>query len=190
MRTRRTVVTGLAGLLAAPVLSLGAARAAASGATAWGFAFDGLKGDEIRLDAWRGRPVLVVNTASLCGFTPQFTGLQQVFTRYAERGLAILGVPCNDFGSQEPGGVAEIEHTNELYGVTFPMAAKTRIVGAGAHPFYRWAAQEKPGETPRWNFHKYLVGRDGRLAASFPTTVEPTDSRLHGAILKELPPVG
>ncbi len=189
MLDRRDVCAGLAGFAAAAMLPA-AARAATSGATAWGFFFEGLKGDEIRLADFRGKPVLVVNTASRCGFTPQYAGLQQLWTRYGSRGLTVIGVPSNDFGGQEPGGVAEIEATEQGYGVTFPMATKSQVVGVQAHPFYRWAAAEKPGETPRWNFHKYLIGRDGHVAASIPTTTEPTDPRVIAAITRELPTIG
>ena len=117
-----------------------------------------------------GKPIVVVNTASLCGYTPQYAGLEQLFMRFHERGLMMVGVPSNDFGGQEPGGVAEITETaNKEYGVTFPLAAKAEVVGPNAHPFYKWAAGERPLETPKWNFHKYLVGRDGHIAAVFPT---------------------
>jgi glutathione peroxidase len=129
----------------------------------------------------------VVNTASQCGYTPQYAGLQALWKRYHDRGLMIVGVPSNDFGGQEPGGAAEIEHTaHQGYGVGFPLAAKAEVRGAGQHPFYKWAAAEKPLELPRWNFHKYLIGRDGRIAASFATSVDPTDTRVISAIEKEL----
>jgi glutathione peroxidase len=99
----------------------------------------------------------------------------------------IVGIPSNDFGGQEPGGAAEIEHTaHGSYGVGFPLAAKAEVRGAHQHPFYKWAAAEKPLELPRWNFHKYLIGRDGHVAASFATQVEPTDPRVIAAIEKEL----
>lgn len=185
--TRRSALAGLA-VAAAAIRPVGAL--AAGPETAWSFFFAGLKGDEIRLADLRGKPILVVNTASQCGFTPQYAGLQQLWTRYGARGLTIIGVPCNDFGGQEPGGVAEIEATQQGYGITFPLAEKSHVTGIAAHPFYRWAANEKPGETPRWNFHKYLVGRDGHIAASFATTTEPTDSRVIAAIVRELSPIG
>jgi glutathione peroxidase len=156
--------------------------------TAYAFTFAGLKGDDIRLADYAGKPILIVNTASLCGYTPQYTGLQQLWSRFRDRGLLIVGVPSNDFGGQEPGGVTEISHTAEHeYGVSFPMAAKVDVRGANAHPFYRWAATERPVETPRWNFHKYLIGRDGRIAAVFATNVEPMDARVVNAVAKELP---
>lgn len=179
-----TIATGAVALPVTPMPAFAAAE------TAWGFFFAGLNGEEIRLGDLRGKPVLVVNTASQCGFTPQYAGLQQLWTRYGPRGLTIIGVPCNDFGGQEPGGVTEIQATQQSYGVTFPLATKTHVTGMAAHPFYRWAANEKPGETPRWNFHKYLVGRDGHIAASIPTATEPTDSRVIAAITRELPGIG
>lgn len=106
--------------------------------------------------------------------------------RFGKQGLLIIGVPSNDFGAQEPGGAEEINQTTHKYGVSFPMAAKTPVKGATAHPFYKWAANEKPLDLPRWNFHKYIVGRDGHIAAVFPTAVEPADARVVSVIAKEL----
>jgi glutathione peroxidase len=155
--------------------------------TAYGFSFAGLDGRNIRLVEHAGKPILIVNTASLCGYTPQYAGLQELWSRLRERGLLIIGVPSNDFGGQEPGGSAEILKTaHEEYGVTFPLASKADVRGPSAHPFYRWAALERPREAPRWNFHKYLIGREGRIAASFPPTVEPMDARVFAAIEREL----
>ena len=147
-----------------------------------------LDGQEKSLADYKGQVVLVVNTASLCGYTPQYAGLQQLWARYHARGLLIVGVPSNDFGGQEPGGAADIAQTaHGQYGIGFPLAAKAQVKGPSAHPFYRWAASERPLETPRWNFHKYLVGRDGHIAAVFATDVEPMDARVINAIAKELP---
>jgi glutathione peroxidase len=155
--------------------------------TAYAFAFNGLDGHAIRLANYAGKPILVVNTASQCGFTGQFAGLQQLWTRYRQRGLMIIGVPSNDFGNQEPGSPSEILHVaGDRYGVTFPLASKVAVSGENAHPFYKWAALERPG-SPRWNFHKFLIGRDGRIAASFPSAVDPLDESLVAAIEKELP---
>ena len=151
------------------------------------FSATSISGQPVDLADFKGQVVLVVNTASQCGYTPQFTGLQQLWARYHDRGLMIIGVPSNDFGGQEPGGPADINKTaHDEYGVKFPLAAKTDVKGPSAHPFYRWAALEKPGETPRWNFHKYLIGRDGHLAAAFSTQIEPTNPRVISAIEKEL----
>lgn len=184
---RRNVLALLGALPA-----LAAPRAFAQGTsmsklTAYAFHFSGLNGDDIRLSDYAGKPILIVNTASKCGYTPQFTGLQQLWTQFHDRGLMIVGVPSNDFGGQEPGGAAEIMQTaGDHYGVKFPIAAKAVVKGANAHPFFKWAAAERPLETPKWNFHKYLVGDDGHIAAAFPSEVEPTDTRLITSIAKQL----
>lgn len=163
------------------------ATAMSSRVTAYAFTFKGLDGAEILLSPYAGHPILVVNTASLCGYTPQYTGLQALWTRYRAQGLLVLGVPSNDFGGQEPGGVAEIGKTaHEEYHVTFPLTEKVAVKGKDAHPFYKWAAVERPLEAPRWNFHKYLIGRDGHLRAAFTSAVEPNDPRLIAIIENEL----
>ena len=149
----------LLGMLAAAVC--GPARAAGptmSSVTAYAFSFPGLHGGTLKLADYAGKPILIVNTASFCGYTPQYTGLQQLWTRYGNRGLTIIGVPSNDFGGQEPGEAHEIGEVVKGMGVTFPIAAKAKVSGAGAHPFYKWAAAEHPSNQPSWNFHKYLVG--------------------------------
>ena len=153
-----------------------------SRATAYAFSFTGLDGKQIRLSEQTGRPVLVVNTASLCGYTPQYSGLETLWTRYRDRGLLVIGVPSNDFGGQEPGGASDIHGTAHRHGVTFPLTEKVAVKGDAAHPFYRWAAVQRPGETPRWNFHKYLIDRQGRLVANFPSAVEPLDARVTARI--------
>jgi len=186
MPNRRTVLT--AALLAA---ATSATRALADGGmsriSAYAFSFPALSGDDIRLAAFTGKPLLVVNTASLCGYTPQYAGLQELWSEFRERGLTVIGVPSNDFGGQEPGGTTEISETaHHQYGVTFPIAAKAVVVGAKAHPFYRWAAEARPREVPKWNFHKYLIGRDGYIADVFASAVEPTDTRIKTAVAKAL----
>jgi glutathione peroxidase len=187
---RRTVALLSSALTCSGIVSSAFAQSPAmSRPTAFAFSFASLDGGNVRLAEHAGKPILIVNTASLCGYTPQYAGLQELWQRYRERGLLILGVPSNDFGGQEPGGPAEISNTAQgNYGVSFPLAAKTEVRGPGAHPFYRWAALERPGEGPRWNFHKYLVGRDGRIAAAFSSQIEPTDARVIAAIEKELRP--
>ena len=183
---RRQFLTALAAAVAVPV-SARAQSPAMSKITAYAFSFAGLEGGDIRLSEFAGKPILIVNTASQCGYTPQFTGLQQLYARYHDKGLEVVGVPSNDFGGQEPGTPLDIMKTaHEEYGVRFPLAAKVEVKGANVHPFYRWAASERPLETPRWNFHKYLIGRDGRIAAVFPTAIEPMDARLINAVVKEL----
>ena len=132
--------------------------------------------------AYAGKVVLVVNTASRCAFTDQYDGLEKLYRDYASRGLAVIGFPSNDFGNQEPGSEATIKNFCRLtYGVEFPMYAKTRVTGAGADPFYR-ALTRAAGEGPRWNFHKYLIDREGRLAGSYGSHVEPESETLIEAI--------
>ena len=158
---------------------------------AYQFEFAALDGGErLKLADWRGRPVLVVNTASYCGYTPQYRDLEALWQRYRERGLIVLGVPSNDFGQQEPGSAAEIRQFCETnYRVDFPLAEKVRVVGAAAHPFYRWvAAALGEAGTPRWNFHKYLIGPDGRLAGAWPAQVRPGDAAIVAEIEGALPP--
>jgi glutathione peroxidase len=133
-----------------------------------------------------GKVLLVVNTASYCGFTPQYVGLEALHARYAARGLVVMGFPSNDFGQQEPGGSAQIaELCFNTYGVKFPMFAKTVVVGPRAHPMFVALAQAT-GKPPAWNFHKYLVDRQGRPVAAFSSSVLPTDAALVAAIEKAL----
>jgi glutathione peroxidase len=181
---RRCVLALFAGGMATSAFAQGAkTEVPMSRLTAYAFSFARLDGGEIRLADFAGKPILVVNTASLCGYTPQYAGLQELWTRFHDRGLMIVGEPSNDFGGQEPGTAADITETaNHHYGVTFPLTAKAVVKGPGAHPFYKWAAGERPLETPRWNFHKYLVGRDGRIAAVFSTQ---TDAKVIAAIARE-----
>jgi glutathione peroxidase len=152
--------------------------------TAYDFAFDRLEGGPMPLSQWRGKALLVVNTASLCGFTPQYAALEKVWARYRDRGLVVVGVPSNDFGGQEPGKAGEIkEFCETTFGIDFPLAAKSEVVGPGAHPFYRWAADVLgSGRAPQWNFHKYLVGRDGRLINAFPSATAPDSTTVTQAI--------
>jgi glutathione peroxidase len=129
---------------------------------AHGFSFSTIEGAPLPLDRFRGKPVLVVNTASFCGYTPQYTDLETLHQRYAGRGLIVLGVPSNDFGAQEPGTATEIKQFCSMnYHVTFPLAAKEHVLGPEAHPLYRW------------NFHKYLIAPDGSLAGAWPSAVKP-----------------
>lgn len=170
------------------------ARAAApnDATDAYGFSFTSITGEPLPLDAFRGKAVLVVNTASKCGFTKQYAGLQSLYDAYGERGLVVLGVPANDFAGQEPGTEAEIKQFCEgVYKITFPMTEKTTVVGKDAHPFYKWAAAQKKGglifSAPRWNFHKYLIAPDGTLAGSFASQVGPESDELKAAIEAALP---
>lgn len=164
------------------------APAPASDNSAYQFVFDGLVTPTVPMTAFQGEVVLVVNTASRCGFTPQYAGLQEIYTEYRAQGFEVLGVPSNDFMGQEPGSAEEITEFCTLnFGVTFPMAAKVQVTGDGAHPFYQWArTQFGESAVPQWNFHKLLLGRDGRVIAAFPSDVEPTSEELRAAITAAL----
>lgn len=155
--------------------------------SAYAFSFPALSGGDIRLAEYSGRPLLIVNTASQCGYTPQYAGLQQLWSEFRDRGLVIIAVPSNDFGGQEPGGSREIAETAQHhYGITFPIAAKVVVKGPNAHPSYKWAAEARPREVPRWNFHKYLIDRAGYIAEAFPQNVEPTDTRVMTSVARAL----
>ncbi|MCU0232701.1 MAG: glutathione peroxidase [Thermoanaerobaculales bacterium] len=150
-----------------------------------------LQGESLDLATFRGRPMLIVNTASQCGYTPQYAGLQKLHETYGERGLVVIGFPSNDFGGQEPGTAEEIASFCRLnYGVSFPMMAKVRTKGPEQDPVYRTLTTETGegirGEI-RWNFTKFLIDRDGRVVARFEPGVEPTDPKLTAAIEALLP---
>jgi len=131
-----------------------------------------------KLCQFQGKVILVVNTASQCGYTPQYQGLEALYRRYRERGLVVLGFPANDFGGQEPGSNGEIATFCEVnYGVSFPMFAKSTVVGAGTNPLYAQLAA-RTHERPQWNFHKYLIDRSGEKVLSFESAVTPDDRRL------------
>jgi glutathione peroxidase len=131
---------------------------------------------------YAGKVLLMVNTASQCGFTPQYEGLEALHSTYAARGLVVMGFPSNDFGQQEPGDAKKIGETCfNVYGVRFPMFGKIVVKGAGAHPLYTQLAKAG-GQAPAWNFHKYLVDRQGRVVASYESKVEPQDRRITARI--------
>lgn len=157
--------------------------------TIYDFSARGIDGAERPLDAYRGRVLLVVNVASKCGFTPQYAGLEALYRKYREAGLTVLGFPCDQFGHQEPGDEAAIrEFCSTQYDVSFPLYAKIEVNGDAAHPLYRWLKQEKPGllgtDRIKWNFTKFLVGRDGRPIKRYAPTDTPAS--LTGAIEKAL----
>jgi len=160
------------------------ARAADSG-SAYDYSFRILIGSKpLPLAQYRGKVVLVVNTASKCIYTPQYQGLEALHQKYQARGLVVIGVPSNDFGNQEPGSSEKIADFCQVnYGVSFPMAAKERVVGQDAHPFYQWArARFGDGGVPRWNFHKYLIDRQGNLVRYFPSATTPEAAEVVQAI--------
>jgi glutathione peroxidase len=150
-----------------------------------------IDGEDQALRDYEGKAVLVVNVASECGLTPQYEGLEKLYETYADRGFAVLGFPCNQFGAQEPGTEAQIkEFCTRNYGVKFPMFAKIEVNGDGAHDLYRWLKAEDtqpdgPGEI-KWNFAKFLVGKDGRVLARFAPQTEPQSDEIVQAIEKAL----
>lgn len=146
------------------------------------FSAVGIDGAQRQLSDYAGQVLLVVNVASECGFTPQYAGLEALQRAYADRGFAVLGFPCNQFGRQEPGNEAEISHFCETrFGVSFPLFAKIEVNGGGAHPLYRWLKSQKPGvlgtEAIKWNFTKFLVGRDGQVIGRYASTDTPESLR-------------
>ena len=140
-----------------------------------------LDGQEQALSAYKGKVVLAVNVASECGYTPQYAGLQKLYTDYKDRGLVVLGFPCNQFGAQEPGGATQIQaFCQKNYGVTFPLFEKLEVKGPRQAPVYQFLTARN-GE-PAWNFHKYLVGKDGQVIQAFPSKVAPDSAELKAAL--------
>ncbi len=156
--------------------------------SAYDFSFPAIDAGEIHLSEYDSKVILVVNTASMCGFTPQYTGLQKLWNDYRDQGFVVLGVPSADFGGQEYSEDADILDFCEVnFDVDFPLTSKTTVKGPDAHPFYQWAAQELGAENaPQWNFHKYLIGRDGKLIQSFDSRTKPDDAELVSAVRASL----
>lgn len=150
------------------------------------FKFKSLQGQPQDLCQYRGKVVLLVNTASYCGYTEQYKGLQAIYDKYRERGFVVIGFPANDFGKQEPGSNAEVaDFCERTYKVRFPMMEKTVVVGQDANPLYE-ALFKATGERPKWNFHKYLVSADGKMVKSFPSKVAPESQELQSEIESRL----
>ncbi|MBC7608633.1 MAG: glutathione peroxidase [Polaromonas sp.] len=148
--------------------------------TVYDFEAKDIGGNDISLAAFKGKVMLIVNTASKCGFTPQFGGLEDLHKNYADKGLAVLGFPCNQFGSQDPGADVEIAEFCQMnYGVSFPMMSKIDVNGPAAHPLYKWLAAEAPGllgsKAIKWNFTKFLVGKDGQVIKRYAPLDKPAD---------------
>jgi len=152
--------------------------------TAYDFSFRAIDGGALPLSNFKGKALLVVNVASQCGLTPQYEGLEALWKANRDKGLVILGVPANDFGAQEPGTEKEIKTFCETrFAVDFPMTAKEHVIGADAHPLYKWVATELgDAAAPKWNFHKYLFGRDGAIAGTFGSRTTPDAPDLAAAI--------
>ena len=181
---KRSVV-GVLGLLGVAAATPGPAEAQQS---AYQYTFQSIDGQPLPLSQFQGKVLLVVNTASFCGFTPQYTALQKLHERFEPEGLVVIGVPSNDFGGQEPKSDGEVKaFCQGAFGITFPLTAKYRVTGSEKHPFYAWASQELGAMNgPWWNFHKYLVGRDGRLVTSFGSRTDPGAANVMAAIKEQL----
>jgi len=151
------------------------------------FSFKTIDGKPLPMKGFSGKPVLVVNVASFCGLTPQYSDLEKLHETYGPKGLVVLGVPSNDFGAQEPKTEPEIAKFCETsYGVKFPLTAKEKVLGPSAHPLYRWIAGKLGDDAlPKWNFHKYLIGKDGSLKGAWPSRVRPGSSEITSAIEAE-----
>ena len=146
--------------------------------TVYDFSATSITGKAVKLDQFKGKPLLIVNTASACGFTPQFAGLEDLHKAYGSKGLVVLGFPCNQFGAQDSGSNGEIAEFCQLnYGVSFPMMEKIDVNGSGAHPLYQWLSAEAPGllgsKAIKWNFTKFLVGKDGTVVKRYAPTDTP-----------------
>jgi len=161
--------------------------------TFYDFSATSLSGEAIPFSSYRGQVVLVVNTASRCGFTPQLRGLEELYQRYRPAGLVVLGFPCNQFGGQEPGDAADIRKTCSVdYGVTFPMFAKVDVKGPQAHPLFTWLTDQRPGLLGRdikWNFTKFLLGRDGTPIQRYAPLALPSrlKAEIHAALSTPAP---
>jgi glutathione peroxidase len=155
-----------------------------SAKSVYDFSFRAIDGGELPLSGFKGKALLVVNVASRCGLTPQYTALEKLWTARRGDGLVVLGVPANDFGAQEPGTETEIQSFCDLnYHVDFPMTAKEHVIGPQAHPLYKWVAAELGEDAaPKWNFHKYLFARDGSIAGTFGSRTTPDAAEIAAAI--------
>lgn len=156
--------------------------------SAFDFDFQSLKGKPMPLSAFAGQPVIIVNTASKCGFTPQYKGLEEVWQQHKAKGLVVLGVPSNDFGGQEPGDSMEISQFCEInFGVDFPLTEKVHVKGPDTHPLFQWIGQQGGMlAKPRWNFYKYFIGRDGALKTWFSSVTTPDSAKFQSAVKKLL----
>ena len=174
-------------MLMEAILLLNINGALASSAGAHDFTFERIEGGALPLADYRGKTLLLVNTASQCGFTGQYAALQDLWETYRDRGLVVLGVPSDDFGGQEPGTASEIKQFCTVnFDIDFPMTDKVRIKGKEAHPYYQWVAAQGRLKIPRWNFFKHLIDVDGNLVDWFGSTTRPDAPKLIAAIEKQL----
>ena len=162
----------------------------ATQANSYAYSFTSIDGKSLPLFRFKGKVLLIVNTASQCGFTPQYEGLQQLWEKYKDRGLVVIGVPSNNFGGQEPGTEKDIQaFTTKTFKITFPLTAKAETTGDDAHPFFKYVKRELGFmAAPKWNFYKYLIDKNGKLVDYFPSTTSPMSEEITEAIEKLLPP--
>lgn len=173
------------------ILSAGSifSTAKASEKNAFDFSFKSIDGKNMPLSSYKGKLIMVVNTASLCGFTKQYSELQELYSKYKDKGFVIIGVPSNDFGGQETEDEKAIKKFCEInYNITFPLTTKYSVKGENAHPFYKWSEEEKGGfAAPKWNFHKYLISPEGEIIDWFFSSTSPTSSKVIKAVEENLP---
>lgn len=155
---------------------------------AYEFKFQDLDGSELKLSEYKDKVVIIVNVASRCGFTSQYEDMQTIWDKYQNKGVVMIGVPSNDFGNQEPGNSEEIKNFCEAkFGITFPMTEKVIVKGSDAHPFYKWAKNNHgKNAIPKWNFHKIIIGKDGKIINTFTSITNPTSKKFIKAIEKAL----
>ena len=155
---------------------------------AYDFKFNDLDGSNLNLSEYKDKVIVVVNVASQCGFTKQYEGMQTIWEKYESKGIIILGVPSNDFGNQEPGNNKEIKNFCEAkFGITFPMTEKVSVKGNNAHPFYKWAKENHGNSAvPKWNFHKIIIGKDGKIEDTFASMTNPSSKKFIKALEKAL----
>tara|TARA_B100000579_G_scaffold396287_1_gene374954 strand:- start:2679 stop:3224 length:546 start_codon:yes stop_codon:yes gene_type:complete len=154
---------------------------------AYDFEFNGIDGKDIKLSDFKDKVIIIVNVASRCGYTPQYEGLQTLWEKYQKKDLVIIGVPTNNF-KQEPGSNSQIKDFCETnFGINFPMTVKTNVIGNDSHPFYKWAKKTHGiGAIPKWNFHKIIIGKNGKIVDTFASFTKPTSDRFIKLIEKEI----
>ena len=147
--------------------------------TAYDYEFNSINGDLIKLNQYKGKVIVVVNVASRCGYTPQYEDLQSLWSKYKDKNLVVLGIPTNNF-RQEPGNNKQIKDFCEInFGITFPMSEKTGVIGSNSHPFYQWARKDYGiGAIPKWNFHKIIIGKNGKVVETFSSITNPSSKKF------------
>ena len=161
------------------MLSFFSKVASGSSTNAYDYEFKSIDGDKIKLSDYKGKVIVVVNVASRCGYTPQYEGLQSLWSNYKNKDLIVLGVPTNNF-RQEPGSNKEIKDFCESnFGITFPMTEKISVIGSNSHPFYKWAKEDYGiGAIPKWNFHKIIIGKEGKIVDTFSSITKPSSKKF------------